>query len=358
MIDRNFLIDIINNDYKFLSSLSVKDYILYKKWEEINSKPITDIEYNILNILKWNIPLFNNSHDYLNIDPVIIPVVSRMDMNIWTTIRKFQCALVWNQNPGRHQKYLIQDKHTSKYLGIISLASDFTGIGGRNKHIGWTNEQIMKKGMLKYTANGSSIVPIQPFGYNCVGGKLLSLLTISDTIVNYWNSKYPEPLVGITTTSLYGGLSQYSSLKYWKKCDSSTGNVELELSLPVMKMITEYMKQEGCYVGGYRGKKLSLLFIGKEFGIKVVNNAPRGVYWCDLYNNTKEFLRMETNELGNKKFDNSVETLTKLWKEKYATKRVKKLEINKLFKIDTLSYDYMYGLSFGEVLEKKYGYEE
>jgi len=355
MIDRNLLIEMINDDYRFLSSLSVREYILYKKWEEINSRPITDIEHNILNILRWNIPVFDSIDDLINIDPVVIPVVNKKDMSIWTTIRRFQCALPWNKNPGRHQKYLVQDRSSSKYLGVISLGSDFTGIGGRNKYIGWNIDHIMKNGMLIYTANGSSIVPLQPFGYNCVGGKLLALLALSNTVVDFWNSKYAEPLVGITTTSLYGGLSQYSSLKHWRKCDSSTGKVELELSSNVMKFVYNYMKQEGYSVSGFRQKKAALLYIGKEFGIKVVNNAPRGVYWCDLYDNTKEFLRMETTTLGNKKFDNSVKSLVKLWKEKYASKRIGKLNISSSFKNDTLSYDYLYGITIDDALNIERG---
>jgi hypothetical protein len=43
----------------------------------------------------------------------------------------------------------------------------------------------MKQGMLKYTAVGSSIVPLQPFGYNFVGGKLIALLTISEPVINF-----------------------------------------------------------------------------------------------------------------------------------------------------------------------------
>jgi hypothetical protein len=42
------------------------------------------------------------------------------------------------------------------------------------------------------------------------------------------------------------------------------------------------------------------------------NNAPRGVYWCSLYDNSLEFLRCEDKILKNKKFDNSVKTLSEL----------------------------------------------
>ena len=36
--------------------------------------------------------------------------------------------------------------------------------------------------MINHTCIGSTIVPIQPLGYNLVGGKLLALLCLSDTV--------------------------------------------------------------------------------------------------------------------------------------------------------------------------------
>lgn len=340
------LIEIIKKDYDFLSSLPVKDYILYRKWYEINSTPITDAEKQIIYQLKKSTFLPDDPYDYLKIEPRVIPVITKEQILLWTTIRKFHCSLVWNQNPGRHQKYIIQDKKTLNYLGVISLGSDFTGIGGRNEYIGWTKDQIMNQGMLNYTACGTSIVPLQPFGYNAVGGKLIALLTCSNDVIDFWNNKYKEPLVGITTTSLYGGYSQYNSLKYWKKVKSSAGQVELELSPPVLELVKKYAIENNKYTGGTRAKKHLLQLIRKDFGIKVNNNAPRGVYFCELFDNTKEFLRMETKDIGNKKFDNSVNALTELWKNKYANKRIDNVK-NKLSTSLTF-YDDVYGLTWEE----------
>jgi hypothetical protein len=269
----NLMENLIKKEYEFLSSLSVKEYILFKKWEEINSNPITSTERSLINQLKDDPFYFSDPYDYLNIEPIVIPIKTSSDKDLWKVIRKFHCSLVWSQNPGRCRKYIIKDRNSLKPLGIISLASDFTGIGGRNEHIGWNHDQIMNNGMLRYTANGSSIVPLQPFGYNCLGGKLIALLVLSDPVINDWNEHYPEPLVGITTTSLYGGFSQYNSLPYWKKVKSSSGAIELELSNKTMNLL----KEEFGFTGP-RAKKYCLQEIKKRYNIKVVNNAPRGVY--------------------------------------------------------------------------------
>jgi hypothetical protein len=92
---------------------------------------------------------------------------------------------------------------------------------------------------------------------------------------------------------------------------------------------------------------LSLIY--KELGLKTYkNNAPRGVFWCPLYKNTNEFLRMDDSKLGEKKFDNSVEALTEIWKAKYASKRI----ANKPEIIDKLFYDDIINNAWTEVSKK------
>jgi len=287
--------------------------------------------------------------------PKLIYVDSNNDQDIWKTLRVFTNTLAWKQGPGRLLKFYVIDDVTQKYLGVISLASDFIGIGGRDKIIGWNNEHKLKRGMLKHTMIGSTLSPTQPFGYNYLGGKLMALLCVSDEVEKVFNNKYQEKLAGITTTSLYGGYSQYTGLKYWKKCESSNGDIELEPTEDVYIKLKDWFRTE--YSDLYlkfsetrRLKKYMLMFLYKELGIKVYpNNAPRGVYWCPLFENTNEFLRMDCNELRNRKFDNSVETLIKVWKNKYLSKR---LSQNKII-VDILYYDDIIGCEW-EYVKNKY----
>lgn len=165
-------------------------------------------------------------------------------------MRELVSTASWHASPGRMGRYIVvhkekkphplgfEDITTHKYLGVISVASDFISIGGRDSHIGWTREQRLN-GMLKHTAMGSSIVPTQPFGYNYLGGKLVALMVGSDVIENDWNNRYKETLAGITTTSLYGGVSQYNGLKYWKKCKTSEGKIKIEPSEMVYNQLRE-----------------------------------------------------------------------------------------------------------------------
>ena len=91
---------------------------------------------------------------------------------------------------------------------------------------------------------GSTIAAVQPFGFNYNGGKLIALLTASAVVQDKWFQKYNESLVGVTTTSLYGGASMYNRLKYWRKCKSTTGKISIEPSEDVYAVLRDWYKTE------------------------------------------------------------------------------------------------------------------
>jgi len=320
----------LQDNLDYLHMMKVPEYTLYRKWIDINMQKWIKKESKKINEVKNNLWMPEHNDDYLKLEPEVIHVVEKKDHMIWRILRTFTHSGTWKQSPGRLLKFYVRDKITGKYLGIMSFGSDFIGVGGRDKVIGWTTDQRLKDGMLKYTMMGSTISPTQPLGYNYLGGKLIALLCASDVVENAFNEKYDETLAGITTTSLYGGYSQYTRLTNWKKCKSSDGTITLEPTNDLFKKARQW------YIDNYeyelnpnkkgipsRTKTRILSLIYKELGLKTYkNNAPRGVYWCPLYKNTNKFLRMEKDNLGEKKFDNSVEALTGLWKMKYASKRI------------------------------------
>ena len=63
---------------------------------------------------------------------------------------------------------------------------------------------------------GFAIVPSQPFGYNCLGGKLLALMCVSHFAREHLNEVFKKDIGWFETTSLYGSTtssSQYDGLK-------------------------------------------------------------------------------------------------------------------------------------------------
>jgi len=349
---------LFEQDFNMLSQMSIKEYTLYRGWHQIHNRKWTIKEKQNMWEVKQCIWKPTKPEDYLNIEPIIIPVNNKHKSLVWNTLRYFTHSAHWNSNPGRNMRFIVMNKPDLTYLGIISLGSDFISLKPRDKYIGWSREDRLKK-FLKYTAMGSSISPTQPLGYNYVGGKLIALMVCSKPVINEWNKRYnKEKLIGITTTSLYGGFSQYTRLKYWRKCGTSEGKILMEPSDNVYKkarkiMKEKYPKEISKIDGASHPKGRMLSFIYKEIGIKPpANNAPRGSYWCRLYTNTNEYLRGETNNYGEPLFDNSIKALTDLWKEKYASKRLKNMIENDKYNTEMLFYDDLIKLSWKETKEK------
>jgi hypothetical protein len=342
--DDAYYYKLLTENLNYLASMSVRNVLLYKKYIEIRTIDTSNTPTNVLIAkIKNRLWKYDNPEDYLNIEPKLLICDSPQLFEEWRLLKLFTSIASIKTNPGRAVKLFVIDKPTNKYLGIISLGSDFTDIGGRDAVIGWCRGH-QKYQKLKHTMMVSTIVPTQPLGTNYLGGKLIALLCSSDIVENYCNSVYKEPLLGITTTSLFGGFSQYNNLNYWKKCKSTNGKVIIEPSDDVYKELLFWLGEKHPDIKrkcaertptnnpASHPKNNILNAFYRILKVKpVVSGYSRGVYWCALKERTNEFLADKTDNYGDKKFDNSIETLTKLWKEKYATKRVKKLiEQNKL----------------------------
>lgn len=363
--------NIIETDLHNLASMAVEEYTLFRKWQEIHNKNWTGKDLDNMHNVKLNLWIPEAPDDYLKLQPKVVIANTKQHSEIWTMLRIMCSTAHWNHSPGRLGRYYVMDDVSKKYLGIISLGSDFIAIGGRDKYIGWALDQRIKNAkMLNYTAMGSSIVPTQPLGYNYLGGKLISLMVISDTIENDWNERYPnETLMGVSTTSLYGGkgMSQYTNLKYWHRCESTEGEIPLEPSSDSYATIRTWMKENyPAELNKLEGKKADggipthpkarmLGFAFTKLKIKAPkNNFSRGVFFAPLYDNTKDFLCQRAATPG-KKIDNRAEVLVDLWKTRYAKKRVDKLVQEGRYNTNTLYYDELVNLSWPETKERYLG---
>jgi hypothetical protein len=306
--------------------------------------------------------------DYLKLEPELILT----DYNDWLleqfqTIRTLCHTQRNHNNIGRNMYYLVVDKPTGKYLGVITISSDFIDLTPRDNFVGWTREQ-RNGGMLLHTAIGSSILPTQPLGYNYVGGKLLALLCLSDEVQNTWKERYGQTLVGVTTTSLYGSFSQYNNLRHWNKRGKTTGKVVFEPTRPTLYKIRDWVHKkdpvrywELWFALNDKGQKYKrdhkfrmLGFVYSQLKIKNTESKhQRGIYFSHLYENTPEFLRQEiTDDKLVKRFDTSTEYLVDLWKNKYASKRIKSLIGNDRVSNTSLFYDDLIYKSWDDTKEK------
>lgn len=250
------------SDLTYASKMDVREYTLYQKWLEVHEKYPTrelttlfgqDIQLvnteqvKLIDEVKSNFWKPESPDDYEKLRPVM--QLSNGDLaETWNTVRTFSSTMKNNSNIGRNLFYTVIDGQTKKYLGVICISSDFLDLTPRDKAIGWPRDIKTTGNMINHTAIGSTIVPLQPLGFNYMGGKLLALLCLSDTVQNDWKVRYGNTLVGVTTTSLYGntksgGLSQYDGLEHWNKMGFSSGSVAFEPSRKTVNMVYDWVKE-------------------------------------------------------------------------------------------------------------------
>lgn len=247
--------------------------------------------------------------------------------DIWNYFRRYISSLKTLKGSkliGRQLYILIKDDNTNKYLGIISLSSDMYSCESRDRYIGWNNET--KKNNLKYIMNMSTCVSIQPFGYNFNGGKLLASLAFSKEVLNYFKKNYEEPLLGITTTSLYGVSIQYDRLKNLKYLGLTKGNSSFKVSEEVTKLCKNYLKKE--YNIEYKSMK-KFIIVTKAFQKlnlpkeDILTDKPKGIYFGFTHEKSKQILNSLNPDINNLKFKNiqSAQEIFNWWLKRWAQQR-------------------------------------
>ena len=384
-IDETELKERLIKELGYVSSMTVEEYTLYQKWCEVKNKypaqtvntlfgeesQLVDLSKDkLLTHVKNNIWSPQDPMDFEKLQPELIYTKDSPELpQLWNAIRTFASTMKNNNNIGRNLNFIVRDKPTKKYLGVICVSSDFLDLTPRDSYIGWDRERKTKK-MINHTAIGSTIVPLQPLGYNYTGGKLLALMCLSDKVQETWKKEYGDTMVGVTTTSLYGSFSQYQNLRHWKKRGHSAGSVSYEATKPTIQMLRDWLKENHTrkYFEWYSATKptgqpykrdhrnRSHTFAYSKLGIPkelTKSDHSRGIYFSTLYDNTREFLREEIPEDKLvKSFESSVDALSELWRERYARKRIKSLIDQTRTNMETLYYDDLIHLSWEETKEK------
>jgi hypothetical protein len=350
----------VRADLAQLQSMSSSDYELLRKWYELQDFRGKYSDERLDEVYKriWQASGYS---DFRRIEPELIHIkecITARKVNIWGEITEREYPILdplaenWDilrtlvsrhRNAGvigKQHRYLVRDKGTKKYLGVICISSDMLQPAGREQIIGWTEAQKLK--MLYHCANGSTIVPLSPFAGAFNGGKLLSLLCLSDLVAENWQDdvgkdKKHYRLVHVLTTSLYGNEDKgtmYDNLEpYWTRTPAETsGNTALEISPENEKACLNWLfvNEPRIFYDHFRAKKKdgtpkirdpkdkAMKKVFSLLGIKpaeYMSGHKRGMYLAPLYENTYEFLRGEIDEAALiPKFDNSVEALSHVWK--------------------------------------------
>jgi len=377
--ERKAFVDNLN----LLKTMSVEEQTLYKKWQEFNADVYSMTQkaskFKRINNSIWMPKDIDNKEQTIKEIEALEPYVEMLeqgnakDNETWTLVRKLVHTMEFTVNPGRNIKFFIKDRVTNKLLGVVCLGSDVTSLGARDNFIGWTKDNKFVDGKLKHTSIGTTICCAQPLGYNFLGGKLVAALVTTSVVRDAWKKLYGQTLVGLSTTSLYGIHSMYNSIPLWKTLGSSKGRIALKPDDAIYEtwhewlkenQKEEYLKQTTQKEGvagpptGVKQKTINMIF--KAVGIKgsdYMHGFKRGIFYADIYENGKEFLRGEIEEEDlkmRKKYSEDSDYVMNWWKPK-AIRRYGKLFDENRLKPEKLFYGDLVGMSWEEAKEKYLG---
>jgi len=217
---------------------TIQDYFLERKKEKI-----VDINHD-----KYTVNMFNDS----TLEPKDMKFRIRViEGKMFTPSTQIITSLPLESQIGRQITMGIEETTTNTYVGFIRMASPVLAIKPRNEYFG---ETLRATEVNRCMINGAIIVPVQPFGYNCLGGKLLALICCSHHVRNMLKEKYGEKIETcfFETTSLYGdlkGVSQYDGMKPFIRYQAMTeSDIFLfpteEVYRPIRKRMRELYGEE------------------------------------------------------------------------------------------------------------------
>ena len=260
--------------------------------------------------------------------------------------------------PGKSIKWVVYEKNTGQIAGFIRLGSPTINSKPRNMFLGKPLDTMSKEVMKRFndsTIMGFIIVPTQPFGFNYLGGKLLAAICCSHLTKDTLDKKYGGPFVMFETTSLYGSTkssSQYDGmkpflrhkgetvsdfaplinddnyhrLKDWFESKNGEPLIDPEASSRKLKTQTKMISIIKASLKGVDDDAYAK-FVQTYLDAKGLTEQKRA-YMSDYgFDNVKEYMNMETDELRKKdNYDRySFEGVVEWWKNK-ASKRYESLK--------------------------------
>ena len=194
----NIIIDFFSNIDR------IDDYFRLRKIERVKNLPPSIPGFGLEDEIFQNYEMAPNDMDI---------EVTQIDNQTFDALLEKTASFSPDNAPGKQLKLVIKEKKTNTVLGFIKLGSPLINSKPRNNYLGDMPEL---KTFNKRAIMGFIIVPVQPFGYNYLGGKLLALICCSHKVREMLVEKYDTEFCLFETTSLYGnikGTSMYDGLK-------------------------------------------------------------------------------------------------------------------------------------------------
>ena len=274
--------------------------------------------------------------------------VDQMNNESFDQLLEISASFSPDEAPGKAHKLIVKETNTNKAVGFIKMGSPLINSKPRNDFLGG----VPDLGIFNQRAiMGFNIVPVQPFGFNYLGGKLMAAICCSHDVRRMLNKKYDTEFCLFETTSLYGnikGASMYDGMKPFLRYKGDTmSSFLLTMGEDIYFHLRDWFEEKNdgeplIHKGAssrklkYQTKMIQILKAslkehdtkGYELFCDVINKSTdvttqKRFYMSQYgYSNTREVLLGETDTLVKaENFDRfELPEIIKWWK-KLATKR-------------------------------------
>lgn len=296
--------------------------------DQIFNEPIIDIE-------KFEIEL------------IFIHNASRGDKysDIWNWYKVNISSLRTYRNYGKYFRVLVREKHTAKYIGLLAFTEDYMDLKDRDKYIKWNQKQRQR--MYKHLFHISCCLPLQPFGYNFNGGKLLASLCFSQEVYNFIKKTYNINIAGYTTMCINGKGVMYDRLKYLKHVGYTTGTSFNNIPSTYYDYGVEFMQKYNLleeknsypikFCKPYKIRTL-LTILNLDDSL-ITKNVRKGIYFGYTGDHSNDFLLEKRPDfVPNRLYD--IKTITYDWFYRWCATRITNISKSNRFKTEIELYKY------------------
>ena len=333
----------LSNKIKQYFSVDTEGYMRANKKAQMKSLPSVSKTYGPQN------DLFND----FNMSPEKMSFrIEMLSSEEWFQYVNIVSSHINSKNTqGRELRLGVLETNTNKWVGFIRVNSPLINMKPRNDLV--ENKKPNLKRVNRHILNGNTIVPVQPFGYNCLGGKLLALICTSDWLRRKFDRKHKTNIVMFETTSLYGNsksCSQYDGLKPFIRNKGLTesnfvpliqGNLFKELKDTIKPEIKtkssnrKLLTQKSCFqeIKKSLPKDKRISFLRTLEKAKSINEQKRYYVsnygfsnYVDVINEQPEVFKRQLDK--NENYDkHNLQNLIEFWRNK-AVKRYQKVKSN------------------------------
>ena len=271
------------------------------------------------------------------INPKLVEVHSGSEEELLFRYAGLHWSIPVSSGYGRRIRFLIEDRHTRKLMGLFGLGDPVFSLGHRDQWIGWNYED--RKERLHHVVDAFVLGAVPPYSF-LIGGKLIALLATSNEVREAFRNKYKGKksvirerknageIAMITTTSALERSSLYNRLKCAEPNLSAQPDVPMELlekrlvfervghtqgfgefhfSNGIYGALTEYAKSNATatashasWGSGFRNRQEVVQKVLAKLGLPkswLNHGIKREIYVAPLARNTCAFLRGDVENL-------------------------------------------------------------